>query len=85
MNRKMTMAKIDWDEYKTYKYERDDKETLDNFEILLEFLRSFYNKTSSFEVFDMLENDPLGKMMLDKREISRPDHLEDYLYRKLSR
>ncbi len=81
----MTMAKIDWDEYKTYKYERDDKETLDNFEILLEFLRSFYNKTSSFEVFDMLENDPLGKMMLDKREISRPDHLEDYLYRKLSR
>ncbi len=85
MNRKMTMAKIDWDEYKTYKYERDDKESLDNFEILLEFLRSFYNKTSSFEVFDMLENDPLGKMMLDKREISRPDHLEDYLYRKLSR
>ncbi len=81
----MTMAKIDWDEYKTYKYERDDKESLDNFEILLEFLRSFYNKTSSFEVFDMLENDPLGKMMLDKREISRPDHLEDYLYRKLSR
>ncbi len=85
MNRKMTMAKIDWDEYKTYKYERDDKESLDNFEILLEFLRSFYNKTSSFEVFDMLENDPLGKMMLDKREINRPDQLEDYLYRKLSR
>lgn len=85
MNGKMTMAKINWDEYKTYKYERDDKETLDNFEILLEFLRSFYNKTSSFEVFDMLENDPLGKMMLDKREISRPDQLEDYLYRKLSR
>lgn len=85
MNGKMTMAKINWDEYKTYKYERDDKEPLDNFEILLEFLRSFYNKTSSFEVFDMLENDPLGKMMLDKREISRPDQLEDYLYRKLSR
>jgi hypothetical protein len=79
------MAKIDWDEYKTYKHERDDKETLDNFEILLEFLRSFYNKTSSFEVYDMLENDPLGKMMLDKREISRPDQLEEYLFRKLSR
>jgi len=85
MNGVMAMAKINWDEYKTYKYERDDKETLDNFEILLEFLRSFYNKTSSFEVFDMLENDPLGKMMLDKREISRPDELEEYLYRKLSR
>jgi hypothetical protein len=85
MNGVMAMAKINWDEYKTYKYERDDKETLDNFELLLEFLRSFYNKTSSFEVFDMLENDPLGKMMLDKREISRPDELEEYLYRKLSR
>ena len=85
MNGVMAMAKINWDEYKTYKYERDDKETLDNFEILLEFLRSFYNKTSSFEVFDMLENDPLGQMMLDKREISRPDELEEYLYRKLSR
>lgn len=79
------MAKIDWDEYKTYKYERDNKETLDNFEILLEFLRSFYNKTSSFEVFDILENDPLGKMMLDKREISRPGQLEEYLFRRLSR
>ena len=79
------MAKIDWDEYKSYKYERDDKESLDNFEILLEFLRSFYNKTSTFEVFDMLEKDPLGKMMLDKREISRPDQLESYLYRRLSR
>lgn len=85
MNRKMTMAKIDWDEFKTYKYERDDKKSLDNFELLLEFLRSFYNKTSSFEVFDMLENDPLGKMMLDKREISRADQLEAYLFRKLSR
>lgn len=79
------MAKINWEEYKTYKYESDNKERLDNFEILLEFLRSFYNKTSSFEVFDMLENDPLGKMMLDKREISRPDQLEAYLFRKLSR
>jgi len=85
MNGVIAMAKINWDEYKTYKYELDNKETLDNFEILLEFLRSFYNKTSSFEVFDMLENDPLGKMMLDKREISRPDQLEEYLYRKLSR
>jgi hypothetical protein len=79
------MAKINWDEYKTYKYERDDKDALDNFEILLEFLRSFYNKTSPFEVFDMLENDPLGKMMLDKREISKPDQLEAYLYRRLLR
>ncbi len=79
------MSVIDWDEYKKYKYERKETDDLDNFEILLEFLRSFYNKTSPFEVFDMLEEDSLGKMMLEKREISTPEHLEPYLYRRLSR
>lgn len=79
------MAKINWDEYKQYKYQREDIENLDNFEVLLEFLRSFYNKNSSFEVFDILSTDSLGKMMLDKREISKPEDLDDYLFRKLSR
>lgn len=79
------MAKINWDEYKQYKYQREDIENLDNFEVLLEFLRSFYNKNSSFEVFDVLSTDSLGKMMLDKREISKPEDLDDYLFRKLSR
>ena len=79
------MAKINWDEYKQYKYQREDIENLDNFEVLLEFLRSFYNKNSSFEVFDILSADSLGKMMLDKREISKPEDLDDYLFRKLSR
>jgi len=79
------VAKINWEEYKKYKRQREDVEGLDNFEILLEFLRSFYNKTSSFEVFDILEADELGKMMLEKRDISKPEHLEAYLYRRLSR
>lgn len=78
------MAKIDWDEYKKYKYEREGIDTLDNFAVLLEFLRSFYNKTSSYDVFDVLDNDPLGRMMLEKREISRPEQLDIYLYRNLS-
>ncbi len=81
----MLVAKINWDEYKQYKHQRNDIEGLDNFEIMLEFLRSFYNKTSSFEVFDILDADPLGKMMLEKRDIFKPEHLEAYLYRKLSR
>lgn len=78
------MAKINWDEYKTYKKEREDAENFDNFGLLLEFLRSFYNKSSAHEVYDMLDDDPLGRMMLDKREISRPEQLEIYLYKKLS-
>ncbi len=79
------MSVINWDEYKKYKSERNMTDDVDNFEILLEFLRSFYNKTSPFEVFDVLEEDTLGKMMLEKREISKPEHLEPYLYRRLSR
>ncbi len=79
------MAKINWDEYKQYKSQRENIDNLDNFEIMLEFLRSFYNKTTSFEVFDILDADSLGKMMLEKRDISKPEQLEEYLYRKLSR
>ena len=79
------MAKINWDEYKKYKCQREDVENLDNFKIMLEFLRSFYNKTTSFEVFDILDADELGKMMLEKRGISKPEHLDEYLYRRLSR
>ncbi len=79
------MPKINWDEYKKYKKEVTNREKLDNFRLLLEFLRSFYNKNSPFEVFDILEEDDLGKMMLEKRDILKPEDLEDYLYKKLSR
>lgn len=79
------MSKINWDEYKKYKHERPNLKKLDNFEVLLEFLRSFYNKTSAFDVFDMLEEDEIGKMMLDKRDITQPEHLEDLLYKRLAK
>jgi hypothetical protein len=83
--RSLIVAKINWDEYKKYKRQRENVDGLDNFEIMLEFLRSFYNKTTSFEVFDILDADSLGKMMLEKRDISKPEHLDEYLYRRLSR
>jgi len=79
------MSKINWDEFKKFKYEQTHLKALDNFEILLEFLRSFYNKTSSFEVFDILNDDELGKMMLEKRNLSEPEHLEDILNKRLAR
>ena len=78
------MSKINWDEYKRYKRERTDIDKLDNFVVLLEFLRSFYNKSSSFEVFDILNEDELGKMMLDKRKMTKPEDLDEYLYKRLS-
>ena len=79
------MSKINWDEFKRYKQEHPNFKDLNNFEIVLEFLRSFYNKTSSFEVFDMLNDDELGKMMLDKHKVSQPEHLEDILNKRLAR
>jgi len=79
------MSKINWDEYKKYKHTNDNLKEGDNFEVLLEFLRSFYNKKSSFEVFDMLNDDELAKMMLKKREISKPEHIEDYLRKRVLR
>jgi len=79
------MSKINWDEYKKYKQENPHLKHLDNFEMLLEFLRSFYNKTSSFEVFDILEEDELGKMMLQKRNFSEPEHLENILNKRLAK
>ena len=79
------MSKINWDEYKKYKQEHPNLKELDNFEVLLEFLRSFYNKTSSFEVFDILNDDELGKMMLDKRHLTQPEDLEDLLNKRLAR
>lgn len=79
------MSVINWDEFKQYKHEREDIEKLDNFEMVLGFLRSFYNKSTSFEVFDTLVDDPIGKMMLEKRNITKPEGLDSYLYRQLSR
>lgn len=83
--RSTIVSTINWDEFKKYKHERESAEKLDNFEMVIEFLRSFYNKSTSFEVFDTLVDDKIGKMMLEKRNISKPEGLDSYLYKQLSR
>jgi len=72
------MVKIDWDEFKEYK-RNSHKE--DNFEILLDFFKSFYNVNNPYEIFDSLIEDDLGKMMLHKREIRDAEDMENYLLR----
>lgn len=72
------MVKIDWDEFKEYK-RHSHKE--DNFEILLDFFKSFYNVNNPYEIFDSLIEDDLGKMMLHKREIRDAEDMENYLLR----
>ncbi len=72
------MARIDWDEYKEYKkYSVRD----DNFEILLEFIKSYYNTNSPTEIFNMLSLDDIAQMMLEKRSINDAEALENFLYK----
>lgn len=70
------MIRINWDDYKEYKH-HSNKE--DNFEILLDFFKSFYNLTNPYDIYDSLAEDDLGKMMLDKRDISDAEDMENYL------
>jgi hypothetical protein len=70
------MIRINWDEYKEYK-RHSHKE--DNFEILLDFFKSFYNATNPYDIYDSLVEDDLGKMMLEKRDIRDAEDMENYL------
>ena len=72
------MLKIDWEEYKEYKKfsVRDD-----NFEILLEFIKSYYNIVLPQDVYDMLRADDTAVLMLEKRSIRDSVALEDFLYK----
>ena len=73
------MKTIDWDAFKVYKRMRENPQKLDNFHLLMAFVRSYYNMRNAYEVFRLLERDELGIMMLQKRDIRAPDELEKYL------
>jgi len=72
------MATINWDEYKEYKQYSAKK---DNFVILLDFIKSYYNMTSPFDIFDILRSDEIAKMMLEKRNITDAEGLENFIYK----
>ncbi len=68
---------IDWDAYKDHK---QFSVRNDNFEILLEFMKSYYNMTNPHDIYDALKEDDLGRMMLNKRDIKDAAALESILY-----
>jgi len=72
------VVKINWDEFKEFKQHshRDD-----NFEILLEFMKSYYNMLSPVDMFESFVEDDLAKMMLDKRDIKDAGDLENFLFK----
>lgn len=72
------MIKINWDEYKEHKKYSLRK---DNFEILLEFMKSFYNMNSPIDMFDTFVEDEIASMMLEKRNIKDAEDLENFLFK----
>ena len=71
------MSGFDWDEFKEYKkYNRKN----DKLELAIDFIKSYYNIQSASSIFEILVNDEIGKMMLEKREISTPEGLENFMF-----
>lgn len=73
------LVKIDWDEYKEF---RIYSVRNDNFEILLDFLKSYYNLSNPYDLFESLMDDDIAQMMLSKRNIDDALALENFM-RKL--
>jgi hypothetical protein len=72
------LIKINWAEYKEYKrYTHRD----DNFAILLDFMKSYYNMSSPMDIYDVLHNDETAQLMLEKRKITDAEGLENFLFK----
>ncbi|MEA3523597.1 MAG: hypothetical protein U9R50_11580 [Campylobacterota bacterium] len=74
--------KINWNEFKAFKHEYDNPHGRDNFALLIEFLRSFYNVQDIHLLYDSLKNDDLALLMMKKRRISSVIILEKYMAKK---
>lgn len=72
------MAKINWDEYKEYKQYSAKK---DNFVILIDFIKSYYNMTNPFDIYDILSSDETAQLMLAKRNIKDAEGLENFIFK----
>ncbi len=72
------MIKINWDEFKEYKSHTHKEE---NFDILLNFMKSYYNMSNPSDIYLSLSNDTLAQMMLEKHNITDDEALENYLFR----
>ena len=71
------MAAFDWDEYKEFKKfsGKDDK-----LQVAIDFMKSYYNMSSPRELYEMLREDDIGQMMLEKRDITDAEGLENFMF-----
>jgi len=71
--------KVNWDEFKEFK--QNNQKIDDNFIVLLNFIKSYYRILNLADIFDMLKEDEVAVMMLEKRNITDAEDLENYLYK----
>ena len=72
------MIKINWNEYKEFrKYSSQD----DKLQLAIDFMKSYYNMNSLSDMYEILANDDIGKMLLDKRDISDAESLETFIFK----
>lgn len=72
------MASIDWDEYKEFKVHSVKNDKLD---IVIDFVKSYYNISNPSDMFDTLVNDDIGGMLLERKEITNAEGLENFMFR----
>lgn len=72
------MIAIDWNEYKAFKA-HSAKE--DRFIILIDFMKSYYNMNNPGDMFEVLKNDDIGNMLLERKEINDAEGLENFMFK----
>lgn len=75
------MNGINWNQFKLFKQERPNPLKLDNFQLLLEFIRNADSLMGPDDLYEFLMDDPLSRQMLEKREIDTVTALEEFLYK----
>jgi len=69
---------IDWDEYKEHK---KMSVRVNKLEMVLEFLKSYYNMTNPSDIYETLKADDIGQMMFEKYKIKNDIDLENILFK----
>lgn len=69
---------INWTEFRDFK---KDSVRNDNFETLLDFMKSYYNMMNPMDLYDTFKEDATAQMMLKKRNIIDAEGIENYLFK----
>jgi len=72
------LVTINWAEFKEYKKYSTRN---DNFEILLDFMKSYYNLVNPRDLYESFSHDDTAQLMLEKRNITDAEGLENFLFK----